>query len=56
MIHKPSILTSFVHEEAKRKELDLETVAGPGNDNKKKLNELIKDFYVITLVFNLFNA
>ena len=46
MIHKSSILTGFVRDEARRKQIGV-TSSGDSNTGKKiKISELVKDFHV----------
>ncbi|CAF4585669.1 unnamed protein product, partial [Didymodactylos carnosus] len=45
-IHKSSILTSFVRDEIQRKQIHLDTAADFSNDEKVKVNELVRDFHV----------
>jgi hypothetical protein len=45
-IHKSSILTSFVREEARRKGIELAALMDSNSDEKIKLNDLVKDFHV----------
>lgn len=45
-IRKSSILTTFVREEARRKEIELNALNISNNEEKIQLNELINDFYV----------
>ncbi|CAF4960902.1 unnamed protein product, partial [Rotaria sp. Silwood1] len=46
MIHKSSILTSFIRNEIQRKQIDLDAINNSNDQNNIKINELVKDFYV----------
>ncbi|CAF3170900.1 unnamed protein product [Rotaria sp. Silwood2] len=47
MINKSSILTTFVRNEIKRQQIDLDAAINPdGNEEKIKANDLINDFYM----------
>ncbi|CAF4058397.1 unnamed protein product, partial [Rotaria sordida] len=46
MIHKSSILTSFIRSEIQRKKIDLDTINNSNGQDNVKINELVKDFYV----------
>ena len=46
IIHNSSILTSLVHDEVRRKHITVVAVMNSNNEEKSKLNELVKDFYV----------
>ena len=46
IIHKSSILTSFVRSEIQRKQIDLDTISNSSDQENTKIKELVKDFYV----------
>ncbi|CAF1421226.1 unnamed protein product, partial [Rotaria sordida] len=46
MIHKSSILTSFIRSEIQRKQIDLDAINNSNDQNNIKINELVQDFYV----------
>jgi hypothetical protein len=45
-IHKSSILTSFVRQEARRQEIELAASMNSNSGEKIKLNDLVKDFHI----------
>ena len=46
IVRKSSVLTSFVREEARRKQIELNLINVSNNEQKVQVNELVKDFYV----------